>query len=679
MRSTNPCWLARALPVLVPVLLVTLWCGSAGAQQALVPRQVAAAPEDIVSGLVRLPDPATVGISSRTAWQRARFEAGPDGGWIARLVVPVGRPEGRVVVLPIGPGSERWQLELRRPDGTRLALGEELAAGRAQQHRVVLDTLAPGFEAVATELERVPGLWEVTLHAPAGPGPGPGQGRPRAEPPQGYLMTAEPGSSVLESHLGTHALLAGDTIPVRARLDAAAAVTSMALHVRGAGEGNDGDLVLPMADDGLHDDGQPGDGLWGALLPPRSAGQVFAQVVATGTGTDGLPLLRTAEHVFTLIERSAVLTGEVDAAVLDDTRLRLSLGAWVFGEPGRLHVSTEVWGTDETGTLVPVCWLSSMVDAAAGTDPTAGETALPLALDVRWLNRVGASAPLELRHLRVQDPRTGIPVDTLPRVRLESVPMPLVFGAPPGPVLADMTMGPSPLLSAPRVSGASTQVGGMASPFTRGLVLSHGYCSSGNIWPMQHFTGNVLQFVDADSNRSHDEFAQLLGAYGAPLDSFGLLAHSQGGNAGLHLYTYYESGLDHAKGGRLIQAVATPWLGSPLASSLAGLGGIFGIGCGANDDLSSSGAAVWLSGIPSWARAEVSYWTTQNSGSACNGLTNLFLSSPNDGVVERSKGQLTGATNMGHITGWCHSTGMSNPPNYTDATRNAERNAAAAR
>ena len=129
-----------------------------------------------------------------------------------------------------------------------------------------------------------------------------------------------------------------------------------------------------------------------------------------------------------------------------------------------------------------------------------------------------------------------------------------MFGAPPGPVLADMTMGPSPLLSAPRVSGASTQVGGMASPLTRGLVLSHGYCSSGNIWPMQHFTGNVLQFVDADSNRSHDEFAQLLGAYGAPLDSFGLLAHSQGGNAGLHLYTYYESGLDHAKGGRLIQA-----------------------------------------------------------------------------------------------------------------------------
>jgi hypothetical protein len=34
---------------------------------------------------------------------------------------------------------------------------------------------------------------------------------------------------------------------------------------------------------------------------------------------------------------------------------------------------------------------------------------------------------------------------------------------------------------------------------------------------------------------------------------------------------------------------------------------------------------------------------------------------------------------MGHTVGWCHTTGMSNPANYTDHTRNQSMNAAAAR
>jgi hypothetical protein len=34
---------------------------------------------------------------------------------------------------------------------------------------------------------------------------------------------------------------------------------------------------------------------------------------------------------------------------------------------------------------------------------------------------------------------------------------------------------------------------------------------------------------------------------------------------------------------------------------------------------------------------------------------------------------------MGHKSGWCHTTGMSNPASYTDHVRNAEMNAQAAR
>ena len=38
-----------------------------------------------------------------------------------------------------------------------------------------------------------------------------------------------------------------------------------------------------------------------------------------------------------------------------------------------------------------------------------------------------------------------------------------------------------------------------------------------------------------------------------------------------------------------------------------------------------------------------------------------------------------GATNMGHTEGWCHTTDMEDPPQCTDATRNAQMNAQAAR
>jgi hypothetical protein len=122
----------------------------------------------------------------------------------------------------------------------------------------------------------------------------------------------------------------------------------------------------------------------------------------------------------------------------------------------------------------------------------------------------------------------------------------------------------------------------------------------------------------------------------------------------------------------LIQSVASPYQGTPLASL-----GFFS--CGVNNDMTASGSATWLAGIPTWARAKVWYWTTSNSGSACNFFTNLVLVAPNDGTTEQIHGQLPGANSMGHTVGWCHTTGMTNPANYTDHARNALLNTNAAR
>ena len=73
------------------------------------------------------------------------------------------------------------------------------------------------------------------------------------------------------------------------------------------------------------------------------------------------------------------------------------------------------------------------------------------------------------------------------------------------------------------------------------------------------------------------------------------------------------------------------------------------------------------------------YWTTADAGSACNFFTDFLLADPEDGTVEMFRGQLPGGNSMGHVTGWCHTTGMSNPANYTDHARNQAMDAAAAR
>ena len=104
-----------------------------------------------------------------------------------------------------------------------------------------------------------------------------------------------------------------------------------------------------------------------------------------------------------------------------------------------------------------------------------------------------------------------------------------------------------------------------------------------------------------------------------------------------------------------------------------------GIGCGSNWDLTYDGAALWLAGIPQWARDDVYYWTTSYTDlwwryDYCNIASDLILSDPEDGVVEQWAAQLSGAHNMGHKTGWCHTTGMRDPAQYQDHTRNAEIN-----
>jgi hypothetical protein len=410
------------------------------------------------------------------------------------------------------------------------------------------------------------------------------------------------------------------------------------------------------------------------------------------------------------VEASLTLGGGIAATRVGESRLSLDIDVQRLDASSGRHYRAygELWGTGTDGQPIPVAWVGGMVapvtaevgfadrfdlgalntqlvgpsrqEVREGFTEIAARTStfISLGFDERWITLANARAPFELRDLRIEDPDHFVPLATAARLPL-ALPERSVQSAKSwaGDITIDemMTMGPRPdaLLANPARKSGGPQ-----------LLLVHGYCSGSAPWPPAQFT-NASTFLDLNQNRTHDQFAQRIRNFGGGFSSFGTVAHSQGGAASLHLYAYYWSGLDNATGSRLIQSVGTPYKGTNLAGVLAALGGIFGVGCGSNDNLTYSGAAAWLAGIPNSARAKVNYYTTSFrktnwwTNDYCNFAADLVLSDPEDGTTEQVNGQLSGGVNRGHTTGQCHTAGMRDPAQYLDAGRNAVMNANAAR
>lgn len=602
-------------------------------QDALVPRQVAAPASDLLAGVVRLGDPAASATRSGIAILRVELRAGSDGVHRARVELPLAGQRTRIATVSSG------SLDLtvvdgrgRRhdpSDGARVERSEWLEApfeGRLGRY-LELQDLAPGQAALELRADADPGpVWVLVDDG--------GPARALAWPAGWERRGDRP-------------------VPILARLESADQQVERGELVLEDGR------RLPLVDDGSAGDGEAGDGLFGGGLPPGTVGPVRITVELRGRGPAG-PFLRSVPLAFTLHEPPAVLLERATTRVAGRDVLQVELAALPLAAPRRLHVSAEVWGRDALGRAVPVCWLSRLVDP----EPRGERIALGLALDGRWLDHAGARPPLELREVRLQDPDTHGVLESRERVELVVDALPPLVGRGPVELGTSMLTGSA--------VGAGPQSPAPPVGLSPALMLVHGYCSSGTPWPAAAFSTPRRVFLDPGQNRSHDEFAQLLVQQAAGLTSFGVVGHSQGGCAALHLRTYYHSPLDQASGGRRMQSLATPYQGTPLASL-----GFFA--CGVNDDLTPSGAAAWLAGIPTWARSEVWYWTVSDGGSACNFLASLVLSSPEDGTVEVARGQLPGGNSMGNTTGWCHTSGMSYPACTTDAARNAELDAEAAR
>ena len=638
----------------VVISLSLTLCASVSAQERLQTKQLAGPIDEIQTGVMAQVEPIEAGIRSKSAMIPVDLAPAKNGEWRWQGKVAVDHDHLNLVLFA---GNDSWRINVGHPYAKSLSPAHELAT------ELKRSSLALGNNAFEGDYYRFaetqPGHWNVSVEADGPVGD------------KGYLLYTSDSPYRLLSYKTTSEQWVGNDIAIVSYgfkkavegTEANLGLVEQAWMRVTSPEGKA--MRLPMYDDGLHGDGVAGDGIFGGSFNADVAGDYTAQVIAEGTTPEGFPFVRTAEHLIPVIARQMELTRDfASASLVDDRRMSVSMAVHNgVGAPDKYRVFAEVWGADADGVMQPVSWIGGMTYVEDGE--------LSLGLDLRWIGLSKARGAFELRNIRIEDPDNFIPVAKVERMSvLTPKQLPLAARVAPKSMDESMYMGPRPAHT-PSKAGSR-------------LLLVHGYCS-GNAWgPVSGQFSSASVFLDTNQNRSHDQFANLIGSFGSSYSSYGIVAHSQGGAASLHLYTYYWSGLDYASGGRLIQSVGTPYRGTALAGNAAVLGQIFGVGCGTNTDLTYSGASSWLSGVPTWARNAVNYYTTSFTDKwwrydYCHLVTDLLLDDPDDGTTEKAYGQLSSGVNRGHKTGWCHTNGMRDPNQVTDSGRNSTMNSNAAR
>ena len=602
---------------------------------------------------MRLPSAETLGTRSKSAMLPVKFQ---NGKWTADI--PVETTEDLKISI-LAPNSKTWQIKAVT-DGGEINLRDANLFIEQRDGEVGLDGAKYPAEIFSFEYAKG-GTWRIEIDAPKINALSDGE-------TAGFIVISGKSPYRIYTYIDTLETLVGRNIGLRTSVFEmnADSETRIPESLRGNIESATAELRLPNGATQKLNLRDGGNGIFNADFVPRIAGQYTIQITVRGVSPKGEEFIRTSEQIVQVLSENVRFGKSAYSNLIDDTRLEINLPANGLRNGRKVIVYGEVWGKNENGEESAVAWIGGMAIAEGRM-----RTMIPFTLDGRWLARSNANEGFELRNVRIQDPDYFVTLARADKIALTIPVLPDAAKSGFAEINDEMRMGIRPVKY-----DTENAVGGK-------LMLVHGYCSGGNPFPTSQFSSNIV-FSDPNKNRTHDQFANLIKNFGAAYPSFGIVAHSQGGAASLHLYTYYWSGLDSATGSRLIQTVGTPYQGTALAGNLAALGSVFGAGCGTNYDLSYNGAASWLAGIPSWARAKVHYSTTSFKDvwyayDYCNVATDLFLSDPDDGVIERSKGQLSGANNRGHKTGWCHTSGMRDPAQTSDSSRNSDMNANAAR
>jgi len=625
---------------IIGLFTILLFVAPAIGQATLQAKQVAAPPSDILSGRLKLPDPIDLGVTSRTALLEARAEWAQDNQLGVGIPSNLGPDGGRVVFLAQEPDA--WVGVVQALDDDRLV------EYKTNQQRV-----SAGITHSRAALpwgDMVQQFDVVTLRA--GSFKSMQMGIELKKQVDGFVLIDIDPDRELYSYVKQRRTLVDNPVTLVNSLSDGSKIVALRAVVRTP------DGIRQEIDADINSDR--------ISFTPTEPGEFAVRVIAEYSDQNNAPVILTTQHVIEV---------EAPAAPLGQARTRVSDDGVLFEfnrdeSRRRVILAAEVWGRSG-GAMVPVCWLSRVCDYNRS-----------LSLDPRWIAMADVDpGTIELRQLRVHNVDSFVPLEIIDRLALN---MPAIeLPDAPATITPDMLQVLAPVaVDAPAGLGDSSQRA--ALPGGHRLLLVHGYCSPGNPFTASHFNGDIAQFSDPTVSRTHDAFALEILAQTAPMKSFGVAAHSQGAMASLHLYTYYFSGLDWARGERLIQSVGAPYQGTALAGNAAVLGDIFGFGCGENPDMNYTGSAIWLSLIPTSSREQVWYYTTSYEDRPfafdyCNIITDLLLSDPDDGVIERDRGQLPGATNMGHLEGWCHTAGMRDPGQCTDLSRNTVINERARR
>ncbi|CAM2010886.1 hypothetical protein [Acanthopleuribacter pedis] len=620
---------------------------------SLVPKQLAGAPDSFRN---KQPEQATLGERSFSAILPVELTEHVLNGkrafsWHGQLPID---SHQNLKVLVLNQGNP-WQIKAWQPGQKRPMLLEDVSETMETGDVEVLNNGIPG--AFYQVPEAPAGDWFFSIEADSAMEKAPSD-------PHGYLLVTTDNNFGIHTFWNNRNFLVGETLELNVRSILRDQEVALSAKPAGSLSAIQAEIVSPSGEkvvlDMTHQDAGAVIGAWQPVEP----GKHRVTIIARGLNHFGQPFIRTSLSGIEVLNPS--LDWRPEAVQLTNnhgTRLSVWLPAQDYsGENRHFRAYAEVWGTGKDGELKPVNWIGGMVAIQDGM--------IELGMDSRWLARAGVVSPLVLKNIRLEDPSTYVTLLEQDQVNVVENDIEFPEAARFKGIDRDMLMGPKPA----SLNENSNKAGG--------LFLVHGFCGS-NSWPGSDFT-NFQRFNDPKQNRSHDAFARLIASQGSGMSSYGIVAHSQGGAAALHLYTYYWSGLDNATGNRLIQSVGTPYQGTSLAGLIAAIGDIFGISCGTNQDLTYDGARAWLSGIPSWARQKVTYFTTSETDKwwrwdYCHIAAEFVLDDPEDGTTERWAGQLSGANNGGHKEGWCHTSGMRDGAQVNDSSRNRGMNSNAAR
>jgi len=647
----------------------------------IAPKHLAGLPEEF--SLYVLPDPRNAAQTSSIAQYPVYLQENQDTHnlvWEAKLAVD---SDELLILSFFSPFEGDMKFSLFDANGKIVSLEQHWTQGEMP----IGDSLTvPG--SIYTFQNPQPGTWHFSINT----NPHMSEEKLKAIPgPEvdGYLTIFNKSPYKAFAHFGSYELLTGKPITLEVQMYdmrnfnktlsmfpkvTEDIITSAELVFN---EPNGIQVVKAMEDDGLKMDKVSEDGIYSAEVMVKQEGQFSAQTIVRGIDPNGHYFVRTTQHYLSVLHDDLDLEGGA-RGVVDPTTGRMQISLLVETETAdNLRAYAEVYAIGEDGNEIPVCWIGGLVNVERDD---MGIPVIVLELDLRWLARAGATEPITLRNVVVQDVGTWIALETVDEIVVSSLgTVNLVLqtlNLPKNiPITEEMTMGIRP-------QNFTNEIHADANGK---LLLLHGYCSDTNPWqPHPQDWTNPQYFLNPKATISHDAFAQKVVNWAKDFGGYSVVGHSQGGAVSVHILNYYWAGLDKVTGGRKVQTLGAPFQGCGMAGTAADFGRLFGAGCGRNDDLTRDGSALWLRGITTQTRNQVYYYTTTYQlgkliGDYCNLGANIILDWPNDGVTELDYAYLSGANNQGNTLQQCHTGSMKYKAQYDDHTRNQLINALAAR